>query len=160
MAMADTTLTLDLNSDADTALRAVQLGRALGAGDTVLLNGSVGAGKTFFARALVKSLLLEDEDVPSPTFTLVQTYDTRNGDLWHADLYRISSDIEIEELGLSDAMKDAICLIEWPDRLGDYAPADALNITLSPGAHDDARQLTAHWMNGKWNSRLKDWHNG
>lgn len=91
-------------------------------GDVVLLEGAVGAGKTHLARALIHAVLLQDEDVPSPTFTLVQTYDTRNGTLWHSDLYRLSSTFEIEELGLIDAFADAICLIEWPDRLGELTP--------------------------------------
>ena len=102
---------------------------------------------------MIKSLLLEDEDVPSPTFTLVQTYDTTAGALWHTDLYRLSSDFEVEELGLDEAMETAVCLIEWPDRLGPLSPASALVIILEP--MDNGRRMTASWNDPKWNGRVE-----
>ena len=111
-----------------------------------MLTGSLGAGKTHFARALIQKLLADSgvwEDVPSPTYTLVQTYDTGTSEIWHADLYRLSDPNEIIELGLDDAFDTAITLIEWPDRLGDLAPKDALRITLK--IDGDARALTATW---------------
>ena len=114
--MASHALDLTLHDADQTARLAVTLGRALTAGDVVLLTGDVGAGKTHFARALIQSLLAVPEDVPSPTFTLVQTYDAPAAAIWHADLYRLTSVYEIEELGLTDAFSDAICLVEWPDR--------------------------------------------
>ncbi|MDG1471285.1 MAG: tRNA (adenosine(37)-N6)-threonylcarbamoyltransferase complex ATPase subunit type 1 TsaE [Ascidiaceihabitans sp.] len=157
--MAANTLIIDLPSVDATADFAMQIGAKLMMGDTLLLAGDVGAGKTFFARALITSLLIEAEDIPSPTFTLVQTYDTRSGPLWHADLYRLSSDYEIEELGLVDAMTDAICLIEWPDRLGEYTPQNALNIALSAGTSDDARSMVVSWTDPQWNDAMKDWQN-
>lgn len=157
--MAGNTLKIDLDTAEMTAKCAVQLGASLTSGDTILLSGDVGAGKTFFARALITSLLAQPEDIPSPTFTLVQTYDTQRGALWHADLYRLSSDFEIEELGLADAMTDAICLIEWPDRLGEYTPENALNIELTNGPNHDARRMTLTWTNPRWNNTLKDWQN-
>jgi tRNA threonylcarbamoyladenosine biosynthesis protein TsaE len=126
-------------------------------GDVVLLAGEVGAGKTHFARALIKSLLRTSEDVPSPTFTLVQTYDSRLGDIWHADLYRLSDIQEIEELGLIDAFETAICLIEWPDRLGALAPQHALSLTLADGPEPDARLLSAQWHDPKWADKLSGW---
>ena len=111
-------------------------------GDTILLDGPVGAGKTHFARCLIQSLLDIPEDVPSPTFTLVQTYDTLGGEIWHADLYRLGHPEEVVELGLEQAFDDAICLVEWPDRLGDLAPGDALRMTFA--AQDDtARDILA-----------------
>lgn len=106
-------------------------------GDTILLEGPLGAGKSHFARAAIRSLLPADQtgmDIPSPSFTLVQVYDTRRGPVWHSDLYRLSTMDEVEELGLTDAFSDAICLVEWPDRLGTLRPADALTVAL---AHDD-----------------------
>ena len=94
-------LTLTLRSADATARLAERLGALLHPGDCLLLDGPIGAGKTHFARALIQSLMDVPEDVPSPTFTLVQTYDTGAGELWHADLYRLSSPDEIEELGLT-----------------------------------------------------------
>ncbi|MEL7093499.1 MAG: tRNA (adenosine(37)-N6)-threonylcarbamoyltransferase complex ATPase subunit type 1 TsaE [Pseudomonadota bacterium] len=129
------------------------LGSVLRPGDVVLLSGDVGAGKTHLARALITSLLDAPEDIPSPTFTLVQTYDTRSGALWHADLYRLGDTSEIEELGLTEAFDTAICLIEWPDRLGDV-PESALCIHLE--THADGRQATLSWDHGPWADRLTE----
>ncbi|WP_300011519.1 tRNA (adenosine(37)-N6)-threonylcarbamoyltransferase complex ATPase subunit type 1 TsaE [uncultured Roseobacter sp.] len=143
-------------SDA-TALAAAALGPMLEPGDTVLLNGPVGAGKTHFARHLIRSVLIAPEDIPSPTFTLVQTYDTIVGPLWHADLYRIGTVGEIEELGLGEAFETAICLVEWPDRLGELRPENALNIWLKDGASEDSRMLCADWLNPRWTEKMKAW---
>ncbi|MEH6674218.1 MAG: tRNA (adenosine(37)-N6)-threonylcarbamoyltransferase complex ATPase subunit type 1 TsaE [Sulfitobacter sp.] len=154
--MASHALDLTLQDADQTARLAVTLGRVLTAGDVVLLTGDVGAGKTHFARALIQSLLDVPEDVPSPTFTLVQTYDTRDAAIWHADLYRLTSVYEIEELGLTDAFSDAICLVEWPDRLGDVRPEDALDLTLTVTG-DDTRRLSATWNDDKWHEKLGAW---
>jgi len=141
--------------DGDATARAgAVLGGALCPGDVILLEGPVGAGKTHFARALIQSILHEIEDVPSPTFTLVQTYDTVNGPLWHTDLYRVTSDTEIDELGLADAFETAICLVEWPDRLGPLAPAQALTLTLSDAGNGRAARLD--WTDPRWPARLAD----
>lgn len=151
-------IALTTHSPDETAARARQLGARLKPGDCILLSGDVGAGKTHFARALIQSLLPAPEDVPSPTFTLVQVYDTRaGGEIWHADLYRLSDPSDTIELGLTEAMEQAICLIEWPDRLGDLAPADALDITLSPLSADDHRSLRSVWSADKWGDKLTDW---
>lgn len=108
---------------------------------TILLSGEVGAGKTHFARAFIRARQGEAaEDVPSPTFTLVQTYaDPRGTEIWHADLYRLSDPQEIDELGLSEAMESAICLIEWPDRLPAPPPGA---VTLALAHNGDTRDLT------------------
>jgi tRNA threonylcarbamoyladenosine biosynthesis protein TsaE len=151
--MSRKSLIKQFNTEDDTTRFARALAKHLGAGDVILLEGDVGAGKTHFARAVIKSLLLEDEDVPSPTFTLVQTYDTTAGALWHTDLYRLSSDFEVEELGLDEAMETAVCLIEWPDRLGPLSPASALVIILEP--MDNGRRMTASWNDPKWNGRVE-----
>lgn len=150
-------LTLTSNSPDETAQLAAALAKNLQPGDVVLLNGDVGAGKTHFARALIQSLLDVPEDVPSPTFTLVQSYQTASAMIWHADLYRLTSTHEIEELGLTEAFHDAICLVEWPDRLGELTPTDALGVSLSPGKSDDERQLIATWQDPKWIDRLAEW---
>ncbi|MEP5731280.1 MAG: tRNA (adenosine(37)-N6)-threonylcarbamoyltransferase complex ATPase subunit type 1 TsaE [Sulfitobacter sp.] len=140
-----------------TARHASTLATTLEPGDVVLLQGDVGAGKSHFARALIQSLLPVPEDVPSPTFTLVQTYELDKGDLWHADLYRLTSTNEIEELGLTEAFETDICLIEWPERLGLLTPANALTLRLEATSVPDERKVIAHWSDPKWTKKLRDW---
>jgi tRNA threonylcarbamoyladenosine biosynthesis protein TsaE len=130
--MTPETASLFLADDAATAALAGRVAPLLRAGDTLLLEGNIGAGKTTFARALIRARLGREEDVPSPTFTLVQTYDDPEAEIWHCDLYRLTSPDEILELGLDAAFDDGICLIEWPDRLGTAAPKAALRLVLSP----------------------------
>ncbi|WP_050527100.1 tRNA (adenosine(37)-N6)-threonylcarbamoyltransferase complex ATPase subunit type 1 TsaE [Pseudorhodobacter aquimaris] len=134
---ADAILSLFLPDDAATTQLGKLLASYLQAGDVVLLSGSVGAGKTHLSRALIRQKLGRDEDIPSPTFTLVQTYEGAECEIWHADLYRLSHPDEALELGLDAAFETAICLVEWPDRLGGYVPPNALNIELR--AADDGR---------------------
>lgn len=99
------------------------------AGDCLLLSGQIGAGKSHFARAFIRARLGRAEDVPSPSFTLVQTYEA-DVEIWHSDLYRLSHPDEVLELGLEQAFATAICLVEWPDRLGALLPANAISIRL------------------------------
>jgi len=128
-----------------TAAFAAALAPKLRAGDVILLDGEIGSGKTHFARALIQARLSADgapvEDVPSPTFTLVQTYDTGAVEIWHADLYRLTHPDEVEELGLTQAFDEAICLVEWPDRLADLSPPGALNLAFAPGDGPEVRTL-------------------
>lgn len=149
-------LCLSLHDADHTARIARDLGRGLSAGDTILLTGAVGAGKTHFARSLIQSLLTIPEDVPSPTFTLVQTYDSERGAIWHADLYRLTSSHEVEELGLTDAFETAICLVEWPDRLGTLRPEGALELAFSTTG-DDSRDMMASWQDDRWTDKLAVW---
>jgi tRNA threonylcarbamoyladenosine biosynthesis protein TsaE len=100
-------------------------------GDVILLEGPIGAGKSCLARAFIRARLGREEEVPSPTFTLVQVYEDKAGEIWHADLYRLTHPDEVWELGLDDAFTTAICLVEWPDRLGHHVPPDALRIRLA-----------------------------
>lgn len=130
------------------------LAKELRAGDTLLLSGPIGAGKTHLARAVIQALLARDnrhEDVPSPTFTLVQRYDTAAGEVLHADLYRLADVRDLDDIGLSDALGQAICLIEWPALLGPGTPATALHLTLAPDPErDDCRLLTLGGAHGRW----------
>lgn len=151
--MAINTASLLLQSADHTSQIAHQIGPQLATGDCILLDGPVGAGKTHFARTLIQSILRVPEDVPSPTFTLVQTYETAAGALWHADLYRLSDAFEIDELGIREALETAICLIEWPDRLGALAPDDALHIRFAP-RDETTRMLTATWQSARWQKVL------
>lgn len=145
-------------SDAEqTSLYAARLARHLGSGDVILLSGDVGAGKTHFARSLIQSLLAEPEDIPSPTFTLVQTYETAAAEIWHADLYRLTSIQEVEELGLIDAFATAICLVEWPDRLGALTPPSALSLGFKPEQSPDARSVIATWQDPRWTETVTAW---
>lgn len=121
-----------LPDEASTDAFGVWLAPALRAGDAVLLSGPIGAGKTHLARALLRRRLGAGTEVPSPTFTLVQPYDDNGIPILHADLYRIQHPDEVMELGLEEAMAQGIALIEWPERLGPYRPADALDLTFAP----------------------------
>ena len=152
--MLQETAPITLSSPEQTAALAVRLGACLRPGDTVLLEGPIGAGKTHFARSLIQSRLAAPEDVPSPTFTLVQTYDTDSCEIWHADLYRLTAPDEVIELGLIDAFQAAICLVEWPDRLGQLAPENALTLRFAPGTAEDDRILTITWTAPAWADRL------
>ncbi len=154
--MSHAPLNITLNSPDQTAALAQTLAPKLGAGDVILLTGDIGAGKTHFARSLTQARLGYAEDVPSPTFTLVQTYETDDTNLWHADLYRLTSPDEVVELGLTEAFEDAICLVEWPDRLAELAPKSALSITLKMTETPGERQLSLSWTDDKWSARLRD----
>ena len=145
-----------LSTEAETAGLARRLAPRLEAGDTVLLSGPVGAGKSAFARVLIRARLGDPQaEVPSPTFTLVQTYGEGADALWHADLYRLSHPDEVAELGLLAAMEEAICLVEWPDRLGPLAPASALHIDLAP--EGEGRSVTVSGP-AAWGPRLEGLH--
>lgn len=153
------TAKLDLANEAVTQALARAIAPVLEAGDVILLSGPIGAGKTALCRAIIQNRLAQIdalEDVPSPTFTLVQSYDLGPVEIWHADLYRLTSPHEAIELGLEDAFESAICLVEWPDRLGDLAPKTALHFELAYGDQDDARTLHIQTDGAKWAARLQE----
>jgi tRNA threonylcarbamoyladenosine biosynthesis protein TsaE len=144
----------DLSATADLGRR---LARLLRRGDVVALQGGLGAGKTTLARAIVAALSPETVEVPSPTFTLVQTYPVALADgpaeLWHFDLYRLDRAEQVEELGLDEALAGAVSLIEWPELVANYLPADRLLTIELALAADGAR--TAAIRGGKaWRDRL------
>lgn len=127
----------------------------LRAGDVLGLAGPLGVGKTAFARALILSRLTaigRAEEVPSPSYTLVQTYDLGTATLWHADLYRLSSADELAELGLDEAFATAVCLVEWPERLGAMLPDRRLVLSLEfvDGDDDTARRARVGAAGGGW----------
>ena len=115
------------------------LADGLTAGDIISLSGPLGAGKSALARSIIISANPNETDVPSPTFSLVQTYELADGTpLWHLDLYRIEAPEDAMQLGLDDAFVDAVCLIEWPDRLKNFLPKSTLSIHLYLAPDDDA----------------------
>ncbi len=135
----------ELPDEAATAALARALAALLRPGDVVALSGELGAGKTSFARALINALPRSDsgsgdEEVPSPTFTLVQTYDREPAPVWHFDLYRIETPEEVLELGLEEALAEGITLIEWPERMGAMQPDHSLLLALHFGASPSKRR--------------------
>ena len=137
--------TKTLETAEDAAALAAAFSAHLKGGDCLFLSGPVGAGKTHFARSIIQAMMARDgevEDVPSPTFTLVQVYETSAGEVWHTDLYRLTHVDELVELGLDDAFETAITLVEWPDRLGTTRPERFLELTFSmPDIDSDVRVL-------------------
>ncbi|GBR06123.1 tRNA (adenosine(37)-N6)-threonylcarbamoyltransferase complex ATPase subunit type 1 TsaE [Acetobacter oeni] len=126
--------TLRLPTRAATEHLAVAIARATRPGDAILLSGPLGAGKSVFARAFLRELCHDPAlDVPSPTFTLVQTYDATISPVAHFDLWRLDGPEALEELGWDDA-RNGVVLVEWPERLEDMTPPDALHIVLTPDA--------------------------
>ncbi len=121
-------------------------------GDFIALSGDLGAGKTAIARAIIRACGLgADEDVPSPTFTLVQSYEHTHIPVWHFDLYRLEAPEEIFELGFEEAGDNAVCLVEWPEKMADYLPADYLEIRLEHARSGRRAVLCPH---GNWEPRL------
>ncbi|WP_022728048.1 tRNA (adenosine(37)-N6)-threonylcarbamoyltransferase complex ATPase subunit type 1 TsaE [Fodinicurvata sediminis] len=162
-----------LDSEAATRALAQELAALARPGDVLLLSGELGAGKSVFARAFINALPGPVEEVPSPTFTLVQTYhrgylkggnreggDQEGGDqegggldVWHFDLYRLESPDEVWELGLEEALGEGVSLIEWPERLGHALPPSRLEIEFSHGDSESRREarITPY---GSWTERL------
>lgn len=100
-------------------------------GDVFALHGTLGMGKSVFARAFVQELC-GVQDVPSPTFTLLQTYEAEDFDIYHFDLYRLKDPDEVFELGIEDAIYNGISLIEWPEKMGGYLPKDVFKVNIVP----------------------------
>ncbi len=137
-----------------TAALAATLAVLARTGDVLALWGGLGTGKTAFARAFINRLTAKPEDVPSPTFTLLQVYDTAICPLYHFDLYRLEHPDEVFELGIEDAFVEGISLIEWPERLGPYIPGDRLDLTLSHTGENGRCALLSGL--GSWAHRIEE----
>lgn len=124
-----------------------------GIGDTYALFGTLGAGKSVFARAFIQKLT-KAKEVPSPTFTLVQTYDTGDFEIYHYDLYRLKSQEEIWELNIEEALFGAVTLIEWPEKMGPYLPRDVFKVHVEVMS-DGARLFEVETNSDEKESRLK-----
>ncbi|MGE3332184.1 MAG: tRNA (adenosine(37)-N6)-threonylcarbamoyltransferase complex ATPase subunit type 1 TsaE [Rhodospirillaceae bacterium] len=150
---------IDLPAEGDT----VRLGGALAAlaqpGDVIALNGPLGAGKTTLARGFITALTTVDEDVVSPTFTLVQVYDASSSDhgapIWHFDLYRLNGAEDVLELGWDEALSGGISLVEWPERLGALLPRHRLDVVLSSIPGSNERRAALHG-GAQWKDRIAD----
>jgi tRNA threonylcarbamoyladenosine biosynthesis protein TsaE len=129
-----TRATLELADENATARLARRLAAEARAGDVIALSGPLGSGKTTLARAFIRGLGAGDEEVPSPTFTLVETYAKPGRPaIWHFDLYRLEAVEEAYELGIEEAWADGISLIEWPERVAALLPRERLDLALGPG---------------------------
>ena len=144
------TTDLLLPDEAATMRLGAGLAGLLQVGEALCLSGPLGAGKSTLARALVRALTTPDEEVPSPTFTLVQVYDGARLRLAHFDLYRLTSADEVFEIGLDEALDEGAVVIEWPERLEDHLPPDRLDIEITLAESGRRAKLTAH---GAWKGR-------
>jgi tRNA threonylcarbamoyladenosine biosynthesis protein TsaE len=146
-------IAVDLPDEAATAALASRVAALVVPGDIIALKGDLGAGKTSFARAFISALGDAHEEVPSPTFTLVQIYQTDAVAVWHFDLYRLNTAEEAWELGIEEAFASGVSLIEWPERLGSLLPRRRLEITLDFG---DRWQTRRAFLAGDvgWRARL------
>jgi tRNA threonylcarbamoyladenosine biosynthesis protein TsaE len=143
-----------LDDEAATARLGASVGQALAAGEAVCLSGPLGAGKSTLARGLIRARTTPDEEVPSPTFTLIQTYEAAGLAIAHLDLYRLASPEEAYEIGLDEALADGAALIEWPERLEGRLPPDRLDIDLAFDGESRRARLTGH---GAWEGRAIDY---
>ena len=146
-------IVVDLPDEAATAALASRVAALVVPGDIIALKGDLGAGKTSFARAFIRARGDANEEVPSPTFTLVQIYQTDALAIWHFDLYRLEAAEEAWELGIEEAFASGVSLIEWPERLASLLPRRRLEITLDFGDRSDARRASLAGDDA-WRARL------
>jgi hypothetical protein len=149
--------TVTLPNEQATARFAIDIAAALEPGDLVTLSGDLGAGKTTFARALIRYLANDDTiEVPSPTFTLIQTYELPRFLLVHADFYRLSGTAELAELGFDDLPERTVVLLEWPDRAAGFLPPDRADITFTLAPHLSPESRNARVVGyGAFSARLE-----
>ena len=139
-----------LPDEAATAGLGAAIAEQLQPGEAVCLSGPLGAGKSTLARALVRALTTPDEEVPSPTFTLVQFYEGPRLKVAHFDLYRLSNPDEAYEIGLDEALDEGAAVIEWPERLAGRLPGDRLDVEIGLLEAGRSARLTPH---GAWKGR-------
>ena len=149
------TLEIKIINEEEMAEIAILTGQIIKSKDILLLNGDIGAGKSYFSRKLIQSQQTVPEEVPSPTFTLVQTYETKLGEIWHVDLYRLTNVQGLIELGLSEAFEDKICLIEWPDLALAIVPETSLSLEILITAEQE-RRVKFSWSSSEtWAQRIE-----
>ncbi|MCA6237936.1 MAG: tRNA (adenosine(37)-N6)-threonylcarbamoyltransferase complex ATPase subunit type 1 TsaE [Phenylobacterium sp.] len=141
-----------LPAEADTEALGRRLAPLLQASEALCLSGGLGVGKSCLARALIRALTTPDEEAPSPTFTLVQTYAGPEFEIAHFDLYRLEDPEEAWEIGLEEALEQGAALIEWPERLEGRLPADRLDLELCVSGAGRTARLTGH---GAWKERVE-----
>ena len=128
--------------------------RVLKPGDILLLFGDIGVGKSFFARGLIQSMMINQglsvEEVPSPTFTIVQTYDLLSPPVWHLDLYRFVDSEEIHELGLTEVFNSIICCIEWPNKMGTFIPKRNISMKFDLIETCESRKVFIEFNGNGW----------
>jgi tRNA threonylcarbamoyladenosine biosynthesis protein TsaE len=149
---------LALPDESATEALAARLAAGARCRDVFALHGDLGTGKTVFARAFIRARTLREEEVPSPTFTLVQTYEPSapaEPAIWHFDLFRLQTAEDAFELGIEEAFGGAVSLIEWPERLGGLLPGGRLDLTLSPGPTADSRRVLIEG-GAQWRRRLRE----
>ena len=139
-----------LDREAATARLGAAIGRELRRREAICLSGPLGAGKSTLARGLIQALAGADTEAPSPTFTLVQTYDGQKFPLAHFDLYRLERPEEAMELGLDDALDQGAVVIEWAEKLGHHLPANRLDVELHIDGDRRRARLSPH---GAWEDR-------
>ena len=149
-------IVIDLADETATSELAARVARLARRCDVIALKGELGCGKTTFARAFIRAWVGHEDEIPSPTFTLVQTYKpdaSESAAVWHFDLYRLRGPEEAWELGIDEAFGEGVSVIEWPERLGSLLPPRRLQITLEFGDRPSARRACLDPGTG-WEARL------
>ena len=144
---------MNLADEAATARLGAGIARVLQPGEAVCLSGPLGAGKSTLARALVRALTTPDEEVPSPTFTLVQFYEGPRLSIAHFDLYRLTDPEEAYEIGLDEALDAGAAVIEWPQRLEGNLPPDRLDVEIELAGDDAGARRARLTPHGAWEGR-------
>ena len=128
-------------------------------GDIIDLSGDLGAGKTFFTRSIAEAMGVSEEEISSPTFSLVQEYDGRIK-LYHCDFYRLKNWDEVEDIGIYDWLgKDNISILEWASRFSEFLPEDYLKISITRGENEEGRIFEFSPVGETWKVRIEEWKN-